>query len=170
MLTTARSEQIADFYLRNAEAVHGRVARRISAPTATIEDACQHAWTTLLRRDDLRLDGRATGWLVTVAGHHALDVLRRPEVPTQDPAGARAAPADVPERVLERECLREQTADLAQLKPRERRDLALKAAGHSYNEIAALTGSSYTAIDRRLKEGRAHLRRLQQQRRDHWGD
>jgi DNA-directed RNA polymerase specialized sigma24 family protein len=44
------------------------------------------------------------------------------------------------------------------LKPRERRDLLLLAGGHSYQQIAELTGSSYTAVNRRINEGRAHLR------------
>jgi DNA-directed RNA polymerase specialized sigma24 family protein len=50
------------------------------------------------------------------------------------------------------------------LKPRERRDPYLHALGYRYNEIAESTGSSYTAINRRLTEGRARLRALERTR------
>ena len=43
---------------------------------------------------------------------------------------------------------------------RERRELYLQALGYSYGEIAALTDSTYTAVNRRVTEGRAKLRRL----------
>jgi DNA-directed RNA polymerase specialized sigma24 family protein len=39
------------------------------------------------------------------------------------------------------------------LKPREREALYLKALGHSYHEIAALTDATYTAVNRRLARG-----------------
>jgi DNA-directed RNA polymerase specialized sigma24 family protein len=70
-------------------------------------------------------------------------------------------PADAMFRKALRE---EQAADLRQLKPRERRDLLLHAAGYRYDEIAEMTGSTYTAVNRRLTEGRAHLRDLARQR------
>ena len=43
---------------------------------------------------------------------------------------------------------------LQRLKPQELRALWLKAQGHSYNEISALTGWSYTKVNRCLTEGR----------------
>ena len=46
------------------------------------------------------------------------------------------------------------------LKARERRELLLYAGGYRYHEIAALTDSTYTAVNRRLAEGRHHLRRI----------
>jgi DNA-directed RNA polymerase specialized sigma24 family protein len=50
---------------------------------------------------------------------------------------------------------RERVARFARLKPRERRDLILSAGGFKYPEIAGLTGSTYTAVNRRITEGRA---------------
>ena len=52
----------------------------------------------------------------------------------------------------------------AQLKPREREALYLKALGHSYQEIAAPTNATYTAVNRRLAEARARLRKLTRER------
>jgi hypothetical protein len=43
---------------------------------------------------------------------------------------------------------------LQRLKPQELRALWLKAQGHSYNDIGAITGWSYTKVNRCLTEGR----------------
>ena len=46
----------------------------------------------------------------------------------------------------------------AALKAREQRDLLLLAGGYRYQEIAHLADSTYTAVNRRIAEGRTHLR------------
>ena len=58
----------------------------------------------------------------------------------------------------------ERVADLAALKPAERTALYLQALGYRYHEIAAITDASYTAVNRRLTEGRARLRRIARER------
>ncbi len=58
----------------------------------------------------------------------------------------------------------ERVGDLAVLKPAERTALYLQALGYRYREIAALTDASYTAVNRRLTEGRARLRRTARER------
>ena len=63
-----RDEQIAAFYARHAERLHRVVAAHVIAPTQTIEDACQNAWTSLLRRDDITLDDRGVKWLIPLHG------------------------------------------------------------------------------------------------------
>lgn len=74
-----------------------------------------------------------------------------------EPAGPAEDPAD---RVLDAEQHRARVAHFSQLKAAERRALFLQAGGYRYHEIADLTGSTYTAVNRRLSEGRAHLRQL----------
>ena len=54
---------------------------------------------------------------------------------------------------------RERLAVLGTLKPREREALYLHGLGHTYDEIATLTGSTRTAVNRRITEGRAALAR-----------
>ena len=49
-------------------------------------------------------------------------------------------------------------AQLAELKPAERRALGLIGAGYSYREVGEITGWTYTKINRCLSEGRAALR------------
>ena len=77
------------------------------------------------------------------------------------PPGDSTDPAD---RAVAREQHAQRVNDFARLKPREREALYLKALGHSYQEIAALTNASYTAVNRRISEGRARLRKLARER------
>jgi hypothetical protein len=49
---------------------------------------------------------------------------------------------------------------LAGLKPQERRTLVLKAEGFSYAEIQAITGFSYTKVNRCMAEGRKRFLEL----------
>lgn len=46
---------------------------------------------------------------------------------------------------------------LGDAKPREATVLFLQAAGYSYRELQQLTGATYTAVNRRLTEGRARI-------------
>ena len=55
----------------------------------------------------------------------------------------------------------EAAALLAALKPQERRAIALQAAGCSYAEIQAITGWTYTKVNRCIAEGREALRQRQ---------
>lgn len=58
----------------------------------------------------------------------------------------------------------ERVADLSALKSAERTALYLQAPGYRYREIGAVTDASYTAVNRRLTEGRARLRRIARER------
>ena len=74
----------------------------------------------------------------------------------------RPAPTAVTHEQAERlERLRLGAEALGHLKPHEVRALRLKAEGFSYREICAMTGWSYTKVNRLLTEGRqAFLRRV----------
>lgn len=178
MATSRRAEQIAAFYAQHADRVRRKVAARVKGTAEQIiEDGCQHAWAMLLRRDDITLDERGAAWLATVAiregwrlastarevpmgafRDHSYEDLEMGEPPSPDPG--------CDEQAIERTEHDRRVADLATLKARERRDLYLLALGYSYSEIAELTDSTYTAVNRRLNEGRAQLRRLARERRD----
>jgi DNA-directed RNA polymerase specialized sigma24 family protein len=169
--TTARAQAIAAFYARYASRLQRTVSTKVNAPAQTIEDACQNAWATLLRRDDVTLDERGAAWLTTVAIHEGWRLTRRSEVPaaamrpgTPESPGL---PADEPaadQQALARIEHAERVADLRTLKKSQRRALYLKALGYSYNEIVDLTAASYTAVNRRLSEGRTRLRALKRER------
>ena len=74
-----------------------------------------------------------------------------------DAIAAWTAGPDVMER---RDALVDARATLARLKPAERQALGLQACGYDYREIAAITGATRTAVNRRITEGRARARRL----------
>jgi len=88
-----------------------------------------------------------------------VEQLRRVE-PVEDVLD-RVRPADAAtvEDLCERIDLRERARRaLPRLKPQERRALGLLAAGHSYREICAITGWTYSKVNRCIREGRAALR------------
>jgi DNA-directed RNA polymerase specialized sigma24 family protein len=57
-------------------------------------------------------------------------------------------------------------ADLTAIKPHDRRALFLLGLGYRYAEIMEITGASYTAVNRRITEGRRALRKLEGERED----
>jgi DNA-directed RNA polymerase specialized sigma24 family protein len=129
-----------------------------SVPDALIEDACASAWTIAwAHREGIR-DENPLGWLVTVARHEALALLRKRgrEVCSEgllELAGAEHDPDTITEA---RECL----ALLAELNPNQGLALGLQASGPSYSDIAALTGKTLAWTNRHITEGRARLRKL----------
>lgn len=175
---STRPEQVAAFYASHANRLQRRVAAKVRAPHHTIEDACQTAWATLLRRPDISLDAAGFRWLTTAAIHEGWRLTSTSkETPigsfqgdprghddSDEPEPADMLTPDPAEQALARVEHAQRLSDLRTLKRRERRDLYLKALGYRYSEIADATGSSYTAVNRRLSEGRARLRQLASER------
>jgi DNA-directed RNA polymerase specialized sigma24 family protein len=71
---------------------------------------------------------------------------------------------DVADQVAARIQHAQHLEDLATNKPNDRRALYLKGLGYRYREIMQITGASYTAVNRRISEGRLALRRLEHAR------
>jgi RNA polymerase sigma factor (sigma-70 family) len=146
-----------------------RIARRFSLNDADAEDALQRAAEILLRRGPEEQSRRVLAWMRVVTRHEAFAVGReRRRVPLAggtgedgfEPerlSGASPDPAAVIER---RERVAAAAGALERLKPQERRALALQAAGCSYAEIQAITGWTYTKVNRCIAEGRTTLREL----------
>ena len=126
-----------------------RFARRLSHSREDAEDACQRAFEILMRHGERVEREWAAPWLRTVVRHEAMAIrrTRRRQVPVEEEVLDRIDPADgasvedLCERIDER---RRAERDLPRLKPQERRALGLLAAGHSYKEICAITGWTYT--------------------------
>jgi DNA-directed RNA polymerase specialized sigma24 family protein len=173
----ARARLIADFYAANAGRLRAIVALRTHAPAEAVEDGCQTAWAILLRRPDVSLDRRGFGWLTVVAvrevrhqrdrarelpmGALTLGAGETDELP--EPASMHAGVDELAAAHLEHV---ERVAELSALKPAERTALYLQALGYRYDEIASATDASYTAVNRRLTQGRAQLRRGARDRAD----
>ena len=166
---STRTHELAAFYAEH----HRRVLRGVSARAGgtddeMIHDACAFAWLMLVRRDDVRFDRRGVAWLIVVGARRAWELARlaRRERPVGgflsvadpgelvEPAGLASEPVD---RLIALEDHAERLRRFQRPSPRERRDLFLQAAGYRYAEIVELTGSTYTAVNRRLTEGRRRL-------------
>ena len=141
-------------------------ARRYAATPEDAEDACQRGLEILLTKAPSTSEAELIPWLKTVVKHEAFALRRQRErhSPVTDDGELhdRPAVAAVTHEQAERlERLRQGAEALGQLKPHEIRALVLKAEGFSYREICAMTGWSYTKVNRLLTEGRrAFLRRV----------
>ena len=168
-----RRQAIAAFYAAQHSRVEASVRYRARrADHAIVADACAIAWLALVRRADITLDDRGAAWLKLTATHAAWHLMDRgPEIlaglflTNPDHPDELAEPAtldgDPVATAINHETQRERVQQFATLKPRERRDLFLLAAGYKYREIAELTGSTYTGVNRRTTEGRLRLPRPQ---------
>lgn len=145
----------ADLFRRhNAELVRW-LMRRLNVSREVAEDAAQIAWTQLYRRQPDR--ETVVGWLYTVAKHEVFAILRRAKrepMPERLPEPTTSAVVEDP--IAAKDALRL----LDQLKPPQREVLLLLAEGYSYKEVAAITGRTYTWVNRHATEGRAALREL----------
>lgn len=174
--TGTRHAEVEAFYRAHHTGLEQKVAKLVSgAGRAVIEDVCQFAWSVLLRRPDIDLDPRGLAWMTLIAAREAwrtTAVTAEPTAGRYALSGARDVLSEhggppgptMEDRVIDREHHHQRRTDLAALKPAERQALGLKAVGYSYTEIADLTGASRTAVNRRLAEGRAHLRHLARER------
>jgi RNA polymerase sigma factor (sigma-70 family) len=141
-------------------------ARRHAVTPEDAEDAYQRGIEILLTKAPSTSEDELIPWLKTVVKHEAWALRRQRErhSPITDDGELRdrPAPTAVTHEQAERlERLRLGAEALGHLKPHEVRALRLKAEGFSYREICAMTGWSYTKVNRLLTEGRqAFLRRV----------
>ena len=141
-------------------------ARRYAATPEDAEDAYQRGIEILLTKAPSTREEELIPWLRTVVKHEAFALRRQRErhSPVTDDGELRDRPATgavTHEQAEQLERLRQGAEALRHLKPHEVRALVLKAEGFSYREICALTGWSYTKVNRLLTEGRrAFLRRV----------
>jgi RNA polymerase sigma factor (sigma-70 family) len=136
-----------------------RTARRHSICVDDAHDAYQRALEIFMGHAD-RLDpDRAAGWLHVVVKREAQAIRksRKRLVTTSevnfDLHESRRVPTP-DEQLMSFDLVSRSAEALQRLKPQELRALWLKAQGHSYNDIAAITGWSYTKVNRCLTEGR----------------
>jgi RNA polymerase sigma factor (sigma-70 family) len=153
--------------LADCEPAFRRTARRLSLCADDADDAFQRAVEILLTKAPPIAHRRLVAWMHVVTRREAL-ALRRlrerllgagamDEGAVDQLPSAQAEPADHLER---RERVGRAAQLLALLKPQERRAIVLQAGGYSYAEICAITGWTYTKVNRCLAEGRARLYRL----------
>ncbi len=152
-----------DLYRRHHRKLQRAVARVVNAPHELIEDACQSAWTIMLRCQPER--GVIFAWLRVVAIHEAYRLCgAQRDAHLEDlvhSEGWEAVIADrrtIDDAIEARRALRR----LAELPERQRQDLTLRVAGFSYTEIREITGGrTYTNVNKHLTKARARIRRAE---------
>src|SRR5215208_1048619 len=159
-------ERVALDLLRRRGAEILATARRYSASADDAEVAYQRGLEILITKAPTTAEDELVPWLKTVVKHEAFSIRRQREraAPVTDDGELRdpPEPAGTPHDRSERyERLRQGAEALGRLKPQEVRALLLKAEGYSYREICAITGWTYTKVNRCLTEGRrAFVERL----------
>jgi DNA-directed RNA polymerase specialized sigma24 family protein len=151
-------------YRAHHRQLHRAVAHTVRAPRELIEDACQTAWTMLLRSQPDRY--AIFGWLRVVATYEAyrlsaierrdarLERLRLDDVDWHDVV---ADPRSLDDAIDALEALRV----VASLPERQRTDFALKVGGYSYEEIRVRTpGRTTTNVNKSLVKARTRVRRV----------
>lgn len=134
----------------------------VHAPDDVIEDACQFAWSRLVRHRGRVQRETVLSWLAATAVHEALKLVRRAgrelslEALTEH-AGELSPPSfnRAPHSMAED---RERLGSLAWLPPGQRRLLWLFGIGLSYEEIAQRQGCTGRVVERQLHQARASLR------------
>ena len=152
--------------IESHDAVFRRTARRYSLCADDGEDAYQRALEILLTKAPPIEHEALVRWMQTVTKHEALAVRRQRERvlspvsknsdgEERDPLAGLAWDGPGPtDRAASRERIARSREALRALKPQEVRALSLKAEGFSYAEIGAITGWTYTKINRCMAEGR----------------
>lgn len=154
--TPSRNEQLTHLFSTLQPALLACVARAMpDTHMAAIEDACGFAWAELVRSPSAPVhdSGQALAWLSTVAIRQAIRAARRDRShATLTDHAQQVIPADVnvEDVVFGRARLRA----LRHLPERQRRLLLLHAAGYTYADLAAMTGSTCRTIDRQLTRAR----------------
>jgi len=164
-----RAQRVSEMLVAHEPGLR-RTARRYALNREDADDAFQRTVEILLRKAPAIDQAGLLRWAAVVARREAFAVGRarrrqfgldngpgRVRIPTEQLPCGRPDPASLFEA---RERVAEAAAELARLKPQERRALGLQAAGCSYAEIQAITGWSYTKVNRCLTEGRAALREV----------
>ena len=138
-----------------------RLARRHSICADDAHDAYQRTLEIYLRKLDDIDDATAGQYLRTVVKHEAMAIRRQ----RQRFVGGEEVDLDTwvspaesgEERVLGFDRMARAAEALQSCKRDEVSAMILKAEGHSYAEISAITGFSYTKVNRCLAEGRARF-------------
>lgn len=137
--------------------VRSMVRANVRAPDDLIEDAISFAWLQLLRHQPRR--DTLLPWLTRVAIREAWRLARRErrDASLDDMASDLQARHDPHTTELAIDA-RQALEVIAALPERQRTYLALFLNGNSYDQIAATTGTSHTAVNKHLARARKTLR------------
>jgi DNA-directed RNA polymerase specialized sigma24 family protein len=157
----ASGGEAAELYRRHHRNLQRAVSDAVNAPRELIEDACQNAWTILLRAKPTCMSTFV--WLYGVATREAyrLREAERRYTHLQDILPTRSCEALIADAFCIDDILeaREALGILASLPDREREDLTLVVAGFTYDEIAEMTGGrTFSNVRKRVDKACARVR------------
>jgi RNA polymerase sigma-70 factor (ECF subfamily) len=151
----------AELVARYQGAVYNLAYRMLGDPTEA-EDATQEvfvrAWSQLRTFD---LDRRFSTWLLSIASHYTIDMLRRrkPAAPLDEVALFKPDDAPEPDEVVLQNEQRDTVNRLLSTLPDRYRSVTVLRYynGLSYDEIASVTGLSESAVKTQLHRARRML-------------
>jgi RNA polymerase sigma factor (sigma-70 family) len=157
-----RAEEVGELYTALAVRLHQIVGARVRAPEPVIEDACQFAWSTLIRyRGSVRRDS-ALAWLATTASRDALRQLRRDgrnrsleQLAEEGVRPATRASVTSIEELVEQ---RARLETIGRLPERQQRLMWLQGLGLSYTEMAEHEDATPRTVERQLMRAKKRLR------------
>jgi len=150
---------VESLYRARATYLERLVRRGTAATEQVVEDACQHAWSSVLAHRE-RVEGHAAfAWLTSAAMREAWRLTRRDGCQgaidglSTDEGSRAASTAEVAE-------LRDRLRQLQRLPTRQQRLLWLHAAGLSYAEMARHEGVTVRTVERQLLRAKQRVRAL----------
>jgi len=151
----------AELVTRYQSAVYNMASRMLGDPTDA-EDAAQEvfvrAWNQL---HTFQQDRRFSTWLLSIASHHCIDLLRRrkPSAPLDDVALYIESEEPEPDELVLRDEQRDMVQGLINALPEKYRAVTLLRyyGDMSYDEIAKSTGLSESAVKTQLHRARKML-------------
>jgi RNA polymerase sigma-70 factor, ECF subfamily len=151
----------ANLVTRYQSAVYNMAYRMLGDPTEA-EDAAQEvfvrAWNQL---HTFQMDKRFSTWLLSIASHHAIDVLRRrkPSAPLDDVALYVQSDEPEPDELALRGEQRDMVQKLINTLPEKYRSVTVLRYYNdlSYDEIARMTGLTESAVKTQLHRARRML-------------
>jgi RNA polymerase sigma factor (sigma-70 family) len=159
------AQEVGELYSSLSERLERIVRREVRAPEAVIEDACQLAWSGLVRHCDRVRRDAAFSWLARTAEREAFRLARREcRELSLDATFELAGDTDVAGSAPDLAELAEQHARLeaiSDLPDRQQRLVWLQGLGFSYDEMAAQTGDSHRTIERQLLRAKQRLRGIE---------
>jgi RNA polymerase sigma factor (sigma-70 family) len=151
---------VARIYRNLAGPLEHVVLRVVRDSEPVVEDACQFAWSRLVRHRSRVREETAFGWLARTAIHEAFKLSRRRlrdlslEGALEEGADP-VAPTPEPWELLAE---RERMAGVRELAVRSQRFVWLHALGLSYVEMAAHERCTPRTVERQLVRARRELR------------
>ena len=159
----------AEFVSRYADPVYAYVSRRLAPRDDLVEDVVQDVFLAALqKRDTFAGQSSVVGWLLGIARHKVQDVyrarVRQPQPFLDDAETSNRGPATEPHL--------DELIDAARVRKKTRLILARLPAAYSaalrwrywekrsIDDMAAQTGTTKKAIERRLARARASFRQL----------